>query len=130
VAKLRSSPREAEQEVLGRFQRSERTWRALRAPAWLYDVEQASNVYTMMCLPAYALHIADAPFPMPARHRARRLWGVAHPAFLGRCDALTREEKRWIQRWPGCLSTGRVWRPDYTIDDLLDGRVPANVRSD
>jgi hypothetical protein len=89
--------------VRGLFLRTEEAWRALGAPASLYDRDAACAAVRRCAKPAYSrAFILDSP-NLPAgglEFVAREWWQTARPRFLIRRDALTGEERRQIDKYP------------------------------
>ena len=80
------------------FERPIEVWRALRAPATLYDVDLAAAAE--VAEHGAILQPGEAGYPGPSIFYARRYWRQARPAFLAEHGQLTAAEARLLARRP------------------------------
>lgn len=109
------------------FVRPAERWRAMGAPRFMWDDDEALRVARAAHRPGYRL---DGFGTAGERHMVRRIRHQLAAAVLHRCGQLSREERARIDRRPKFYplhEAPRVWLPGVSIDDVIAGRIGGSV---
>lgn len=99
-------------QALAPFERPVAVWKALGAPADLWDPELAAKAeLTHGAGPI--LRPGDVGFPGPAQFYAARWWRRHRPAFLQQAGQLTAAEARIVASRAGARTQRTGVRPDH-----------------
>lgn len=112
--------------VLGLFERTATGWKAIGAPALLWDDAEALRVARAVYQPGYRLDTLEGPRSQLERLLIRRIRSDVAGQALQRAGHLTEREAYHLDRWPPFQSPRRApksWRPGVTVADVLDGEV-------
>lgn len=119
----------------GPFSRSQASWQALEAPAWLWNEQAAAVCYDSWTPPptlAVRIGLAGQTWD---RFKFRKLHDIGAPRWLFQADALTTREHNLLARWPriygsthGLTSAAPDWLtcPAPWLASILEDSQPSN----